>query len=267
MRKNKEIISIIIAAGVSKRLRPLTDDKPKCMLKVNGKPIIQKMIEQFRSNGINDISIIRGYKKEKINFPDVTYFENKDFWNNNILHSLMAAKDKLRDTIKNKTDIIISYSDICLDDSVIKILLKSTETISAVIDIDWDRCYRDRTDHPISEAEKVIMNSSNKMIKIGKHVAIVNAAKENKGEFIGLWKFTSEGAEIFLKYYDRLNSTLKKTDPFQNAKEWQKSYITDIFQEMIDKGENLYCVLIKNNWVEIDTIQDYQRVVCETKIN
>lgn len=83
--------AIIIAAGPATRLRPLTDDLPKCMLKIKGKPIIQNTIELFRKKGVNDISVIRGYKKEKINFPDITYFENKNFLNNNILHSLMCV--------------------------------------------------------------------------------------------------------------------------------------------------------------------------------
>ena len=65
--------AIIIAAGPCKRLMPLTDELPKCMLKINGKPILRNTIELFRNNGINDISVIRGYKKEKINFPNVTY--------------------------------------------------------------------------------------------------------------------------------------------------------------------------------------------------
>jgi len=82
---------IIIAAGPATRLRPLTEHLPKCMLKINGKPVIQSTIETLRNNGIEDISVIRGYQKDKINFKDVNYFENKDFWSNNILHSLSGA--------------------------------------------------------------------------------------------------------------------------------------------------------------------------------
>ena len=82
--------AIIIAAGPSKRLMPLTEDLPKCMLKIDGKPIIQNAIELFRNNSINDISVIRGWKREKINFPNVTYFENTDFWNNNIISRHIA---------------------------------------------------------------------------------------------------------------------------------------------------------------------------------
>src|SRR3989338_9157123 len=259
--------AIIIAAGPSKRLRPLTDDIPKCMLKIDGKPILQNTIDLFRNNGINDISVIRGYKKDKINFPKVTYFENTDFWNNNILHSLMRARSKLEEAIKTKEDAVMTYSDIWYNDSVVKALLKSKEDFASIVDTDWNDYYKGRTDHPISEAENVIIGDNKRMLKIGKHIFTEGIKKEKQGEFIGLWKFTPEGTNIFLKHFDRLNSTLKMTDPYQNAKEWQKSYITDIFQEMIDKGEKIYCAPIKKNWAEFDTIQDYKRIGGEISKN
>ena len=251
---------IIIEAGPAKRLMPLTSDGPKCMLKINGKPILQNTIELFRNNGIKDISVIRGYKKEKINFPNITYFENTDFWNNNILHSLMCARAKLEEAIKTKEDAVITYSDIGYNDSVVKALLKSKETIASIVDTDWRDYYSGRTDHPISEAENVIIDNDKRILKIGKRIFTDGIEKDKQGEFIGLWKFTPAGTTIFLRHFDKLNSTLKVTDPYQNAKGWQKSFITDIFQEMIDKGEKLYCVLIKKNWVEFDTVQDFERV-------
>ena len=252
---------IIIAAGPAKRLKPLTDNLPKCMLKIDGKPIIQNTIEIFRKNKIDDISIIKGYLKEKINFDNVAYFENKDFWNNNILHSLMYARAKLEEAIKEKEEALITYSDIWYNDSVVKKLIKDKHDIAAVVDTDWQEYYNGRTDHPISEAENVIMDGKRRMLKIGKHIFTDNTPKNKQGEFIGLWKFTPKGVGIFLKHFDRLNKSLKKTDTYQNAKEWQKSYITDIFQEMVDKGENIYGVVIRKNWFEFDTVQDYKRIL------
>ncbi len=252
--------AIIIAAGPAKRLRPLTDELPKCMLKIHEKPILQNTIDLFRNNGINDISVIKGYKKEKINLPNITYFENKDFWNNNILHSLMCARQKLEEAVKTEEDVVMTYSDIWYNDSVVKALLKSKDAIASIVDTDWHGYYEDRTDHPIEEAENVIMDDDKRMLKIGKHIFTHDTPKDKQGEFIGLWKLTSEGTKIFLKHFDRLNSSLKLTDPYQNTKEWQKSYMTDILQEMIDKGEKLYCVLIKKNWAEFDTVQDFKRI-------
>ena len=251
---------IIIAAGPCKRLRPLTDDLPKCMLPVKGKPIIQNTIELFRKNGIGDIAVVRGYKGHKINFSGITYFENNDFWNNNILHSLMFARPKLEEAMKKGEDVIITYSDIWYNDSVVKNLLKAKEAIASIVDTDWHDYYNGRTDHPIEEAENIIMDDSKRILKIGKHVFTHDTPKDKQGEFIGLWKFSPEGIKIFLKHFDRLNSSLKMTEPYQNAKEWQKSYITDIFQEMINKGEILHCVTIKKNWAEFDTLQDYKRL-------
>ncbi len=251
--------AIIIAAGPSSRLMPLTKNRPKCMLRINGKPIIQNMIELFRANGINDISVIKGYKKEKINFPNITYFENNDFLNNNILHSLMCARPKLEEAMKTGESVVISYSDIWYNNSVVKKLLKTDGDIEAVVDTDWHEYYEGRTDHPIEEAENVIMNGDRIMLKIGKHIFTQNTPRDRQGEFIGLWKFSPAGIKIFLEHFDRLNSELKKNDPFQNAKEWQKAYITDIFQEMIDRGVNIHCVLIQKNWMEFDTVQDFKR--------
>ena len=230
------------------------------MLKINGKPIIQNTIESFKNNGIGDISVIRGYKKEKINFPNITYFENKDFWNNNILHSLICARQKLEEAIKTKEEVVVTYSDIWYNDSVVKALLSSKHAIASIVDTDWETYYEGRLDHPISEAENVITDDDKKMLKIGKHIFTNDTPKDRQGEFIGLWKFTPDGIKIFLKHFDRLNSTLKMTEPYQNTKEWQKSYITDIFQEMIDNEEKLYCVLIKKNWAEFDTVQDFKRI-------
>ena len=137
--------AIIIAAGPSTRLRPITNDTPKCMLKINGKPIIQNTIEVFRNNGIKDISIIRGYKKEKINFSDITYFENNEFWNNNILHSLMFSRAKLEEAMKTKEEVVISYSDIWYNDGVVKKLLEDKHDISSIVDTDWRDYYDGRT--------------------------------------------------------------------------------------------------------------------------
>jgi choline kinase len=251
--------AIIIAAGPCKRLRPLTDETPKCMLKIKGKPIIENMIELFRNNGIDDVSIIRGYKKEKIDFPNVTYFENTDFWNNNILQSLMFARPKLEEAIKTGEDVVMTYSDIWYNDGVVKKLVESKQDLAGIVDTEWDVYYEGRTDHPISEAENVIMDENKLILKIGKHIFVEKLEKDKQGEFIGLWKFSPKGIKTFLEHFDRLDAKLGMTDKFQNTAEWQKAYMTDIWQEMIDEGVKTYGVLIQQNWMEFDTVQDFKK--------
>lgn len=249
---------IIIAAGPSTRLRPLTEKVPKCMLTVKGKPLIQNVLELFKGAEITDVSIIRGYRSEKIDFTGITYFQNDQFWNNNILHSLLYARPKLEEAMNSGEGVIITYSDIWYDPAVLESLLQSGDDIDLVVDVEWMDAYRGRTDHPIDEAENVIISKDGRITKIGKHIFTHNTPREQQGEFIGLCKLTPEGIKILLKHVDRLNRILASTDSFQNAREWQKSYLTDIFQELIDCGEMVHAVKIRGNWREFDTVQDFE---------
>ena len=86
--------AIILAAGEGKRLRPLTLTKPKCMVELFGRPLIEQQLSVFRSCGINDITIVTGYKSELINFPNINYIKNKNFGITNMIESLFCAIDK-----------------------------------------------------------------------------------------------------------------------------------------------------------------------------
>ena len=132
------------------------------MLDFGGKTLLQRQLDAYNKNGVNDISLIKGYKKEKINYKGIRYFENTDYRNNNILNSIFYGEDVING------NIIISYSDILFDPIVVKRTLEAKRDISVVVDIDWRGYYVGRKDHPISEAENVIFNSNNEVLKIGK---------------------------------------------------------------------------------------------------
>ena len=247
----KKTKALIIAAGLGSRLKDHTENLPKCMLDFGGQTLLQRQLNAYKKNEINDISLIRGYKKEKINYKGIKYFENTDFKNNNILNSIFYAEKIING------NIIISYSDILFEPSVVERLQKSDHDISVVVDIDWRGYYVGRKDHPISEAENVIFNSNNEVEKIGK---INTGNEEVHGEFIGMIKLTSRGTEIFKHHFHRLKK-IYWNKPFQRAKIFQKAYLTDFIQELVDIGIKVHCVIIESGWKEIDTVEDYQKAL------
>ena len=243
--------ALIIAAGLGSRLKKHTKNLPKCMLDFAGKTLLQRQLDSYKKCGIKDISIIRGYKKEKINYKGIKYFENTDYENNNVLNSVFYAEKIING------NIIISYSDILFDPSVVQRALDSVHDISVVVDIDWRGYYVGRKDHPISEAENVIFNSNNEVEKIGK----INTAKEEvHGEFIGMIKLSNRGAEILKQHFHRLKK-IYWNKPFQRAKIFQKAYLTDLIQELVDIGIKVHCVIIESGWKEIDTVEDYKKAL------
>ena len=84
--------ALIIAAGLGSRLKKHTENLPKCMLDFGGKTLLQRQLDVYKKCGVSDISLIRGYKKEKINYKNIKYFDNKDFKNNNVLNSIFYAE-------------------------------------------------------------------------------------------------------------------------------------------------------------------------------
>lgn len=253
--------AIIIAAGMSRRLYPLTKDTPKCLLPVFGKPILQNTLELLNKYDVSDISLVTGYLSEKLNNFKCTKFYNDDYENNNILHSLFYARSKMVEALNDSTDIIISYSDIWFNEDVLKSLMNANRDISIVTDIEWKKGYQGRSDaHPLSEAENAIIKNG-EIVEVGKGLASkINLDNDIiDSEFIGLWKLTPKGIRDFIDVFDEVNSTLDFYSPFQRANEWQKSYITDLFQEMIDRNYTVSPVLVRQGWKEFDTIDDYSR--------
>jgi len=235
---------IILAAGMGKRLGPLTKDIPKGMVKLFGKSLLEMQIDIFKKCGIDDISIVSGYLAEKINFPSITYFKNENFSTTSGNESLYCAKQKLNDTI-------ICYTDLVFDISIIKKMIDFNGDVGIAVKSDWESRYVERTLHPISEADNVLFDESGKIIEIRKNIQKPNA---NIGEFLGIVRLSSKCSSLFLKRFSELKESHVGT--FHGSSSLKQSILPDMIQELIDLGTNVKPIMVSEKWVEIDTPED-----------
>ncbi len=127
--------ALILAAGMGTRLRPLTDKIPKCLVQVNGVPIIAKQIENLVDNGIKDIYIVSGYKSDMLDgvlkeeYPFVNMIVNTNYDRTNNMYSAYLARDVLYGN-----EFILMNGDVFFDESVISELLKPTYLNSIVVE-------------------------------------------------------------------------------------------------------------------------------------
>lgn len=106
--------AVILAAGQGTRLRPLTNDKPKCLVEVAGKPLLEHQLAAMHACGLRDIHIVGGYRADQLDRPGITLHINRRFAETNMVATLFAAEN----IMLGESDLIITLSDqardICL---------------------------------------------------------------------------------------------------------------------------------------------------------
>jgi len=244
-----KIKAIIVAAGESNLLLPLTQDKPECLLEIGEKTILSRELEVLRACGIRDIVVVRGYRGDKIRYPTIRYYENRDYQTTGILGSLFHAKGEMDD------EFIFCYSDILHTKEVLELLLQDHSDISLIVDTDWEKHYKQRRQHPVSEAELVSVEGD-RITRIGRNII---SPGEAHGEFIGLAKFRKDGARA-LKDIHEWAILDYKGRTFHTSPSVDKAYFTDLIQELIDQGYPVRHIDINGGWAEIDTVEDFDRV-------
>ncbi len=240
--------AIIVAAGMGSRLKEFTNNRPKCMCEVSGESIFKRQTDTLLNNGVSAISVVTGYKKEWFTDKRFKYFVNTDYENNNILHSLFYAEDAM------DSDFIFSYCDILYDGEIVEQMVGSSSDIAVAVDPDWIGYYEGRHEHPIEEAELVFSEDGKTVSRISKDADHSNSI----GEFLGLAYFSKKGAEIMRDVFHELKEYYLNNpkEPFHKAESFQKAYMTDMYQELINRGITVDIIKINGNWAEIDTPRD-----------
>ena len=237
--------AIILSAGFGSRLGDLTKGIPKSLVDVNGKSIIQRQIETFRNNGIKEIIVIVGPHKEKFQLNDVEYVIDKNFYEHEQLSSLMTASKYFQN------DIVISFGDVIVDNKIMKQIVESTYEFGIAVDLNWEKNYVNRDQHPKSEAENVLFDKEGNVLEIKKNI---QKPDSKIGEYLGVMKLSRKNSKVFLDKYSELN--ISHQGKFHNASSLESAYLTDMFQELIDSGIRISPIYVSGKWCEIDTPQD-----------
>ena len=236
------MIFIILAAGKGSRLYPLTKNIPKCLVRYNGKSILDYQLEIFKKIKFNKIYLISGYKSNRIKKKNLKIIKNTKYKNTNMLYSLFKAK-KLFD---GKEDIIISYGDIIFKTKVLQKLIVSNDSLSTVVDTKWFGYWKKRMQNPLQDAESLKLNRDNHITDIGRKVKNLD---EINGQYIGLTKISKKISKKVFNIWKDIN---KK----KNKKNVNNLYITDFFRILIKKKLKIKAVLIKRGWLEFDEPSD-----------
>lgn len=254
---------IILAAGQGSRLRPLTDDRPKCMVEVNGISIIERQLDAMHSCGIKDedITIVAGYRNDVLQnrFQDTSlhFIVNEAFETTNMVCSLMCA----RSLMEKEEDIIISYGDIIYGESVFQNILKVQDDMSVIVDDGWLEYWSKRCENPLDDAETLMFDQDDYLTEIGQKTTELAKVQS---QYIGLMRFKGSGLKALLDLSTEAERRSEKGEVlWRTDRTYAKMYMTDLLQGLIDEGHKLRAVHIQRGWYEIDDCEDLKVVEAE----
>lgn len=226
---------VILAAGVGSRLKPITDTKPKCLVTVAGKPILEYQLDAYRLAGIKDIIIVIGYKGEQIekycqdiNDLNINIIKNEDFEHTNNMYSLYLAKSFLIGE-----SFILNNADLVIEKNIVKHMVNSKKEDLVVVDVG---VFND-------ESMKVVCDKYGYIRDISKQIT----QNQSKGCSIDFYKISQNTSEILFK-------EISQTIESGNRKDWTEVALQKIFQRSDVQFEILDTSGQK--WVEIDNNDD-----------
>ncbi len=230
--------AIILAAGRGSRMQEATESKPKCLVELASKPLLQYQIDALLESGIDKLGIVSGYRR-KVLEPFIKRYGLSEFYNgafldSNMVYSLMCAKDWL-----SGEDFVISYSDIFYETQGIRDLYLAKGDISLLYDVNWQRLWQARFSDPLSDAESFRLDSLQHLLEIGNRVKNI---KEIQGQFMGLIKCSAQG-------FNNLLQILESID-------YRHLDSTGLLRLYLDRGYRIHCVKYEGIWGECDNQND-----------
>ena len=231
------MIGVILAAGMAKRLRPLTDERPKCLLTVGQRTLLQRTVDGIIAAGISELVVVTGYRAQMIrdfltsHYPDLTihFIDNPDYAHNNNIFSLWLTRP-----YTEGRDFLLLDSDILFDPQIIPAVLSAEGSALAL------------NRHELGEEEiKVIVDDQNRVVEISKVCSIEQAI----GESVGIEKMEADYSAALFSELEQMIEGEGLIDIFYER----------AFERLIPQGHTFTVVDTTRYFsIELDTVEDFE---------
>jgi phosphoenolpyruvate phosphomutase len=238
---------IVLAATRGSALGPLTEDKPKCMVEIQGQPLLRRLTRTLRQAGIRDVAVVRGYAKDAVDLPNLTYLDNDAYETTGEAASLATAMDRLTG------DTVIAYGDIMFRRYILDALLDVEGDIVLAVDAMW----RERTDRSETSGRDLVQCSrtfspsfiEDDPVLFENIVADAADADDSTGEWIGIARLTEKGAGLVRAELDAM-----KADGTLNTAD-----LATLFARLAANGNAPRVHYVAGHWLDVNDAFDLAR--------
>lgn len=228
--------ALILAAGRGSRLRPLTDDRPKCLVRLAGRALLDWQLDAIRAAGIERIAIVAGWRRDRVGRPGVVRFVNRAWRRTAMVASLLAARRWLVDE-----PCVVAYGDVVHHPAILRRLAAARGDVAIAYDTGFHSLWRARFARPEDDAESLRVRAG-RVRAIGGRVADLAACD---GQFMGLMRITPRG-------FAAMRNLLARRSPARVA----RLETTHLLAALVADGVAVGAVPVRGRWCEVDAPAD-----------
>jgi len=237
--------AIVLAASRGNALHELTADRPKVMLSIGGRPLLRRLVDEFKRQQIDPVTVVAGYKADSIDVPGLDLRINAEHETTGELHSLQCANDAL------SGDAIIMYGDLLFRGYILGDLLESSAEITVVVDSALgstpisgtpDYAYCSKPD------DRSMFGDTAELLRVSE-LGVDAGRGAPHGRWIGMIRARGDGCRWIADALDSL-----RTNP-----DFDRLTIPDLLNRLIDDGRRISVHYIHGHWLDVNSLEDIDR--------
>lgn len=240
--------AILLGAGQGRRLRPLTEDRPKCMVEVCGVPLLHWQLHALRAAGIDDFTVVRGWCRTAIRGQGLRTIDNPRWDQTNMVESLRCAIDEVHG------DVLVAYTDLLYQPRVVQAARDSSADIGVIVDLEWRALWQERMEDPLSDAETLRFDSTGRLLEIGQRPTSYD---DIQAQYIGMVRLSPAGSDLLRDALTRALAAHRRGEPFFGSqRDLDSAYMTDLLMGLIRENVPVKTIPVRGGWTEIDSLDD-----------
>ncbi len=239
-KHGRQTRAIILAASRGVELGDLTKDRPKAMVNVAGRPLLWHILQTYRAAGVKDLAVVRGYKKEAVDLPNVKYFDNDAYATTQEAASLACALEAI------DGDLIVSYGDVLLKKYIVQELIETDDDFVVMVDSNFrESRNRGRDIDTVSCSEPPGKRAFYDAVTLRRFRP--DDDREVHGEWMGVVKFSPQGAKLLAA---RLRALLTEPERLRTL------ILAGLLQMIVDAGQTVRVIYTSGHWLDVDSVDD-----------
>ncbi len=237
--------ALVLAASRGVALGDLTRDRPKAMVELAGKPLLAHIVDAYNAIGIKKITVVRGYRKEAINLPNLHWVDNDAFAETGELVSMIEGLESL----SADDGIIVSYGDVVLNECSLQILSQSSDDLAVLMDSNWrDELHRRRQTYYVHCTSRQTGHAYSSRVLV-EEIDPQMDAKRWDGVWTGFFKISGP----------MMATVLELAHSITEQRGRRTASLPDLINGLINSGREVRALYATGYWLDIDSPDDLVR--------